>query len=321
MSSIEAAGLHGGAIATAPTDVAPRALTSIVPSHSISGSALLCVIAIMSFLASLTLGAVVLVRTTATNWQSQVSREVTIQVRPTQGREVEAEIMRAALIARGTPGIAQVKPYSRAESLRLLEPWLGVGMALDELPVPRLIVVTIAAGGRPDLVQLRRALTEQVAGASLDDHRGFVERMRVVTRAAVSIGLGVLGLMMLATVLLVAFATRGAMAANGAIVEVLHFVGAKNRYIAGQFQRHFLLLGMKGAALGGGAAMGLFLLPRVAGARLQEAFGGMELEAVFGGIALTPDGYAGIAGVVVLIAAVAAITSRSTVYRTLNALE
>ena len=299
----------------------PVAQAPIVPPHSIAGRSLVGVIAIMSFLASLTLGAVVLVRTSASEWQAQVAREATIQVRPTPGRDLEAEVARAALIARGTAGISQVKPYSKEESLRLLEPWLGGGLSLDELPVPRLIVVTIAPGGRPDFDQLRRAIAEQVIGASVDDHRAFVERMRAMTRVAMAAGLAMLALMLLATVLLVAFATRGAMATNRTIVEVLHFVGAKNRYIAGQFQRHFLLLGLKGAAVGGGGAVGLFLLAQLAGARWQAMAGAQELESLFGSPVLTPDGYAGIVGVVVLIAAVAAITSRWTVHRTLNNLE
>lgn len=299
----------------------PAVLTPIVPPNSIAGRSLLGVIAIMSFLACLTLGAVVLVRTSAGEWQAQVAREVTIQIRPTAGRDLDADVTRATLIARGTRGIGAIKPYSKEESLRLLEPWLGGGLSLDELPVPRLIIVTIAPGGRPDLDQLRGALAEQVVGASLDDHRGFVERMRAMTRTAVAAGLSVLALMLLATVLLVAFATRGAMATNRTIVEVLHFVGAKNRYIAGQFQRHFLLLGLKGAAVGGAAAVGLFLLGQVAGARLRGTASVQELEGLFGSLMLPPDGYAGIMGVMVLIAAVAAITSRWTVHRTLNDLE
>ena len=65
----------------------------------------------------------------------------------------------------------------------------------------------------------------------------------------------ILVLMLAATVLSVAFATRGAMATNRPIVEVLHFVGAKDGFIASQFQRHFLVLGLEGGALGGGAAI------------------------------------------------------------------
>ena len=41
------------------------------------------------------------------------------------------------------------------------------------------------------------------------------------------------------------------MAANRPVIEVLHFIGARDRYIAGQFQRHFLWLGLKGGAIGG----------------------------------------------------------------------
>ena len=72
--------------------------------------------------------------------------------------------------------------------------------------------------------------------------------MRTMAQTTVAGGIGVLVLMLAATVLSVIFATRGAMATNRPIVEVLHFIGAKSGFIAGQFQRHFLLLGLKGGA-------------------------------------------------------------------------
>src|SRR3954454_14741698 len=123
---------------------------AIVPADSISGRALLAVIAIMTFLAALTLGAVVLVRSAAGEWQSAVAREVTIQLRPSDQRDIEADVQNAVAIASGTPGIASVRPYTKQESARLLEPWLGSGLVLEELPVPRLIVVRIAADETPD---------------------------------------------------------------------------------------------------------------------------------------------------------------------------
>src|ERR1700754_1391478 len=90
----------------------PRMETPIVPKRSIAGRALVAVVAIMTFLASLTTGAVMLVRASASEWQSEVAREVTIQVRPVQGRDLEAEVARAADIARGTAGIVDVRPFS-----------------------------------------------------------------------------------------------------------------------------------------------------------------------------------------------------------------
>src|SRR6185437_8865513 len=154
----------------------PRFDTPIVPRNSISGRALIAVVAIMTFLASLTSGAVVLVQGAAGEWQADVSREVTIQVSPAPGRDLDASVDKAAAAARAFPGIADVRPYTKEESAQLLEPWLGSGLTLDELPVPRLIVVKIAAGAAPDIPQLRRTLAEQIPGASLDDHRGFIDR-------------------------------------------------------------------------------------------------------------------------------------------------
>src|SRR5438552_14166180 len=221
-------------------DTLPHSGTSLVPADSIAGRALLAVIAIMTFLAALTLGGVVLVRASAGEWQSAVAREVTIQLRPSEQRDIEADVQNAVTIASGTPGIASVRPYTKQESARLLEPWLGSGLVLEELPVPRLIVVRIAADDPPDLPALGQALAEQIPGATLDDHRVWVERMRAMARSAVAIGLSILALVLTATMLSVMFATRGAMSTNRQIIEVLFVVGARAGFIASEFQRHFL---------------------------------------------------------------------------------
>jgi cell division transport system permease protein len=306
---------------TAADDVLPRTgkEASIVPADSISGRALLAVIAIMTFLATLTLGAVVLVRSVAGDWQSAVAREVTIQLRPSEQRDIEADVRKAVALAEATPGIAGVRPYTKEESARLLEPWLGSGLELGELPVPRLIVVRVAAA-EPDFAALRKQLAE-IPGVTLDDHRGFVDRMRAMARTAVVLGLGVLFLVLAAAMMSVMFATRGAMSTNRQIIEVLHVVGAKEGFIASEFQRHFLLLGLKGGAIGGGAAMALFALAGVMSDWFKGSAGESQIAVLFGSLSLGPEGYGAMVGLVVLIAAVTAGTSRLTVRRTLKGME
>jgi cell division transport system permease protein len=304
-----------------PGAAMPAGRTPIVPADSIAGRALVAVVAIMTFLAALTLGAVVLVRAAAGEWQSAVTRELTIQVRPVEGRDTNAQVKKAADLAIATPGIVGVRAYSKAESARLLEPWLGTGLSLDELPVPRLVVLRVAPDRAPDLASLRKALAADVPESSLDDHRSWVERMRTMARTAVAVGLGVLVLVVAATMLSVTFATRGAMAANRPVIEVLHFVGARDGFIAGQFQRHFLWLGLKGGALGGGAAMLLFAIAGFLADWFKGTAGEEQLAALFGGFGLGAAGYGAIAGLIVLIAVVTAGTSRLTVYRTLASLE
>src|SRR6186997_1883996 len=165
-------------------DPLPGNLTAIVPADSIGGRALVAVIAIMTFLASLTTGAVIMMHASAADWQSEIAREITIQVRPVAKGDAEAEVQKAAEIARAFPRIAEVRPYSKEESARLLEPWLGTGLALDDLPVPRMIVVKVAPEASFDVAGLRKTLGEQVAGASVDDHRGWIEQIRSMSRTA-----------------------------------------------------------------------------------------------------------------------------------------
>jgi cell division transport system permease protein len=299
----------------------PRFETALVPRNSISGRALVAVVAIMTFLASLTTGAVILVSGAATEWQSDVAREITIQVVPAPGRNVDATTDKAASLARAFPGIAEVRVYSKEESAKLLEPWLGSGLSLDTLPVPRLIVIKIASGAAPDTAQLRRQLAEQAPGATLDDHRGWIDRMQAMTVTATAIGIGILILMLAATVLSVSFATRGAMATNKIVIEVLHFVGAKNGFIAGHFQRHFLMLGLQGGAIGGGAAMLLFLLASGLSRWFAGSAGGDQTSAMFGSFSIGMSGYIAVLGQVILIALVTALTSRQTVNRTLEMID
>jgi cell division transport system permease protein len=298
----------------------PRFEASIVPKATIAGRALVAVIAIMTFLASITIGAVMLLRTAAGDWQADLAREVTIQVRPVGGRDLDADVARAAAIAGAARGVAGVRPYSKQESSQLLQPWLG-GLALDELPVPRLIAVAIAAGEGPDLEGLRGALAEQIPVASLDDHREFVNHMRAVTRTILAAATGVLFLVMVATVLSVTFATRGVMATNRQVIEVLHFIGAKNNFIAGHFQRHFLLLGLKGGVIGGGLALVLFALIDLANGWLLGSAAGAQLGALFGTFSIGLAGYAAVLAQIALTALVTAATSRHTVNRTLETVQ
>jgi cell division transport system permease protein len=288
----------------------------IVPRDSISASALAAVVAIMTFLAAVTSGGVAMVITSANDWQSEVSREMTIQIRPTAN--VDADIAKAQQLAKATPGVAEVRAYTKEESADLLKPWLGP-VSFDDLPVPRMIAVRIERGATIDTAALSRSLSQQVATATLDDHRAGINRMRGVAKAAIAAGMGVFSLVLAATVLSVAFATRGAMASNRGIVEVLHFVGAKEAYIASQFQRHFLGLGLKGGAMGGVAAiLGLILLRRVSDWFIG---GAAETTMLFGRFSLGFTGYLVVIAEVGLIAAVTALTSRQVVIHTLRHIE
>ena len=281
----------------------PHVATAIVPKGSIAGRSLIAVVAIMSFLAGLTAGAVMMVVSAASDWSSDVGREVTIQVRPVAGRDLDADVRKAVEIARATARHCRraclhqrgIRPAGRA--VARLRPHLG------ELPIPRMIVVKLGPAPRPIWQACATRWPRKVPSASLDDHRGWIDRMRTMAATAVAAGLAILVLVLAVTVLSVTFATRGAMATNRPIVEVLHYVGATDAFVASQFQRHFLLLGFKGGAIGGGGAIFLFgILASRMNTWVAGTPGGDEAMALFGNFSIGLAGYLAILGQIVLMA-------------------
>src|SRR5436309_3385236 len=106
-----------------------RNLSPIVPRASIAGRALVAVVAIMTFLASITTGTVLLISESAAEWQSEVGSEITVQVRPKPGRDLDRDTTAVAEAMRTQSGILETRPFTKDESSTLLEPWLGSGLS------------------------------------------------------------------------------------------------------------------------------------------------------------------------------------------------
>ncbi|HEY5226332.1 MAG TPA: ABC transporter permease [Methylovirgula sp.] len=292
----------------------------LVPAASIAGRALVTVIAIMTFLAALTACTAMFIADSAQGWTQSISREMTIQVRPVAGHDLGAETAKAADVARTFSGISQVRPFTKAQSEALLQPWLGSGLDLSELPVPRLIVLKLERGKPVDLDGLRKALGDKVIGASLDDHHFWLQRLAIMADTVVVVAAVVFVLVLIAMGLAVGFATRGAMAGNREIIEVLHFVGAADSYISRQFQRHFFRLGLRGGVFGGALAILVFFLSGTLSEWLRGTAGGTRAEIMFGSFELSPKGYVAIAIIAGGIAVTTGIVSRVIVFRHLRKL-
>lgn len=298
-----------------------RGGAALVPTDSTTGRALAAVIAILTLLAALCAGAAEIVASNAAAWQGSVAQEATVQIRPVAGRDAEGDVARAAEAASRTAGVAAARAVPKLESDRLLEPWLGSGLDLSDLPVPRLVVVRLAPGARLDAAGLRRRLAEALPPgvATLDDHGLWLSRLSAMANTFVGLGLAVVALVLAATGLAVAFATRGAMVESREVVEVLHLVGAEDAFIAREFQRRFFHLGLRGGAIGAGIAVAVLALAGVAAGAWRSSPAGEEIEALFGVFEVGWRGYASVALIGVIASVVTGLVSRATVRRFLAA--
>jgi cell division transport system permease protein len=113
-----------------------KAPTPIVPPANLSSKALMVVVIIMSFLACLTLGFVTLIQDASKTWQNQISQEITIQIKPLEGRNMEDALQLAERLALGFDGTTGANIINKEATARLLEPWLGDSFDIDELPAP-----------------------------------------------------------------------------------------------------------------------------------------------------------------------------------------
>ncbi len=291
----------------------------VVPPGSVTGRSLTLVIAIMCFLACLTAGAVWMIKESSDAWLKDIASEVTVQVTPPESGDVDKLVADVVSYLQKQGGIVNVRPLSLEESAQLLEPWLGSADALKSLPVPRLIAVEVNRTEPPDLAEIGTALGRDFTGVSLDDHRRWQQQIRAVTRSLALGGVAILILVAAATTAIIVSATRSAMASNREIVEVLHFVGATDKFISREFEKHFLRLGIKAGMFGATFAMLVFVgMPAITELLGGGAVSAVEMQRLIGTGALDPLGYIILGLVVVIIAGLCMVTSRVGVYRILK---
>ncbi len=291
----------------------------IVPAGSVTGRSLTLVITIMCFLACLTVGTVHLIRESANGWLKDIASEVTVQVQAKDGADTDKTVQEVAKYLAQQSGISKVTVMTAAESAGLLEPWLGQIDDLGALPLPRLIALELDRAAAPDLDGIRTALSSQFQGTTLDDHRRWQQQIATITNSFALGGLFILALVGMATTAIIVSATKSSMASNREIVEVLHFVGATDRFIAREFEKHFLRLGVRAGLVGASFALAVFLLmPTIVQVLGGGAMTLTELHRLVGSGTLDVAGYVLLGIVVVVISALCMLTSRFGVFRILN---
>ena len=179
----------------------------IFPKGAAPLRALTVTMAVMCYLACLAIGALVLINRAAESWTQGIAREVTVQIREISGQNMDANLASALSILKSTSGVVDASALPPEEGAKLLEPWLGK-VALDELPVPRLIRVAVNQQDPPDYVTLEKRLQAKVKGASLDTHRRWEAELSRMGHGLTLLAALVLGLITLASIMLVIFAAR-----------------------------------------------------------------------------------------------------------------
>lgn len=265
------------------------------------------IVALMVFLGVLTFAGALVVSDAVRNWDSTLTGRMTVQIPERAAAEEATE--RVAEQLRATDGIATVRVVPQVEARALLIPWLGEGVTESGLPVPDLIDLEISPGARIDPVLLQARLAETVPDIAVDDHRAWLSALIDLARTAEILAFAILILIASAAVVAVVFTTRSGLAVHAAIIELLHQMGARDAYIASQFQLQALMLALQGGVAGGIAAAAVLLVFGWIGRGIEAAF--------LPDLSLSPIDWLALLLVPAGAVAIAMLTARLTVLRAL----
>ncbi len=237
----------------------------LLPARDGREKSLVLVVAVLSFLACLTVFVGVAADRAAGGWGRELKASATVQVRPSHGETPAESAARAAEALAAVPGVREARGLDKAEAEKLVEPWLGEGALPDDLPLPRLVAVELDPAAPATSEALTQALASAGVDASLDDHSRWlkeVERAGVVARTVAILACALTAACCAAVI---AFATRQGLAARREVVEVLHLTGAEDSFVASLFQRRFAGLAFRSGLYGALAAALLAAAARLLG--------------------------------------------------------
>lgn len=271
------------------------------------------IIALMVYLAVLALAASLVLSGLAQRWGNDLSGNLTVQVSPggsDSRMELDERVRRVMDTLSGSAFVADAQKLDDAAARALVEPWLGDGALLAELPVPVLIDVRLAPGAAPD--QLADQIRAVGPGVTVEDPARWLGELRRIARTVQGLSAAIILLIGGAAVASIIFAASAGFAVHRGEVELLHVMGASDSYVASQFQRHIL----RQAIFGGGIGFTLSLLTLLG---LQQAGRGLDV-ALLPSMALAMRDWLWLPLVPLAACFLAALTARLTVIRALERL-
>ncbi len=234
----------------------------LLPDDKLADRPLFVVLAILAFLATLTLLTVKLSYVSAGSWGDDLSRTVTVQIIPIMGKDTNEAAQKARSIIMAQSNIDNVSIMPKSYSEGLLKPWLGDMVLPNDLPLPILLSIKISYKKNFDVIKVSSALKNAGIKADIDDHSQWSKDLKRTARAAQTIAILAFILIMLAINGAAVFATRAAIVGRTTLMQVLQQVGALPAFTAKIFSLRCARTSLKAGAIG---TLGAFLLLIVLG--------------------------------------------------------
>jgi cell division transport system permease protein len=294
------------------------------------------ILGFLVYLSALMIGCGLLIEQLAESWQAGLAGNLTVElpIDPAIDAKTRGDRLNAAIdLITGTPGITGAIVLEQAELERLLRPWLGDNVDQLDVALPTMIAVTTDPHAILDLADLQQRLSAIAPDSHVDNHGSWVNDALHFLHMLQALAAFLVILVLSASAATVIFVTRTGLAVHQPVIEILHLVGAQDRYIAKQFQLQSFRVSLAGGAFGTLLAVltlgGLTLmlnrqgmgLAAEAGASLSGAtdrLGGFLVQSLSLGLNFTPWHWIVLAILPLATALLAMLTARWTVLRSIH---
>lgn len=231
------------------------------------------VIAIMVALTVIAAAGGLALNNVASNASAELSGGVTVQVVEPSAteRNRQADAAEAALAQH--PAVASIRRVPDEELDDLLEPWLGVGVDNEAVPVPALIDVRLRQNvTERNLNSMRGMLVDAAPSARVDAQSSWLGPVFSALNSLQWLSAALVILLGLTSAAAVWLAARTALGTNEDTIEIVHLLGGTDSQIARIFERS---IGFD-ATLGGAVGLGLGLIAiLLLGSQFAELGSGM----------------------------------------------
>lgn len=210
------------------------------------------IIAFMIYLSCLVTVGMLLIQSSIRQWDGIFSRTLTIEVPYAADLSQTAQKDRLEKIQKFIEQswiVESVQVIQSQKIEELLEPWLGKGNITDDLPLPTLIDVRLTPGHQLDGQILMQQLQSIAPGLTVEEHGPWRKMVIRLFKSGEYLGFWIATLILIATIMIITFSTHTELTIHKKIVHILQTVGAQDKYVAWQFQRHALHLGIQAALI------------------------------------------------------------------------
>lgn len=187
------------------------------------------------------------------NWEKSLKGQMTIEFPANPDGSASSLTQKQSeeiiTLIQGTPGVLSVRKLKEADILKILEPWLGSTAVPDDFPFPSLFDVETDRTTNIDLLSLTAGLSKISQGVRIHNHANWYAPIAKISQGLFGFSILLAILILFTVCVTMVFITKKALGLHRDVVKILQLIGAKDEYIASQFKKYYLSIGLKGTAI------------------------------------------------------------------------